>query len=36
VVERVARETMTSVAERVIGQAIEALKMSLESSSEES
>jgi hypothetical protein len=36
VVERVARETMANVAERVIGQAIEALKMSLESSSEES
>ena len=36
VVERVARETMASVAERVIGQAIEALKVSLETSSEES
>jgi hypothetical protein len=35
VVERVARETMASVAERVIGQAIEALKASLEKSSEE-
>jgi len=35
VVERVARETMASVAERVIGQAIEALKASLENSSEE-
>jgi hypothetical protein len=36
VVERVARQTMASVAERVIGQAIEALKVSLENSSEES
>lgn len=36
VVERVARETMASVAERVIGQAIEALRTSLETSSEES
>jgi len=32
----VARETMASVAEKVIGQAIEALKVSLENSSEES
>lgn len=36
VVERVARESMASVAERLIGQAIEALRESLESSSEES
>jgi len=36
VVERVARETMASVAERVIGRAIEALKASLENSSEKS
>jgi histone H3/H4 len=36
VVERVARETMASVAERVIGKAIEALRASLESSSDES
>jgi len=35
VVERVARETMASVAERVIGQAIEALKASLENPLEE-
>ena len=32
VVERVARETMTEVAERMIGEAIEALKQNLESS----
>jgi hypothetical protein len=36
VVERVARQTMASVAERVIGEAIEALKVSLENSPEES
>jgi len=36
VVERVAREAMANVAERVIGRAIEALKASLENSSEKS
>lgn len=35
VVERVARETMTDVAKKVIGEAIDALKNSLESPSEE-
>jgi len=34
VVERVARETMAEVAEKVITQAIDALKQNLDSSSE--